>query len=77
MDWLQTDDAIQLLKTIGLLLFFAIFTGVVLWVVLQRKSKIRRWAALPLEDEPKEGDLPKKDKKANAQEGDAAPEDNR
>jgi cbb3-type cytochrome oxidase subunit 3 len=52
MNWLQTDDAIQVLKTIGLMLFFAIFTGVLLWVMLQRRSKIRRWSELPLDDEP-------------------------
>ena len=77
MDWLQTDDAIQLLKTIGLLLFFAIFTGVVLWVILQRKSKIRRWAALPLEDEPKKGDAPDEAKKRTRPRGRCHPEDER
>lgn len=52
IDWLQTDAAIQLLKTIGLVLFFAIFCGVVLWVVLRKRSEIKRWSELPLDDDP-------------------------
>lgn len=52
MDWLQNDASIQLLKNVALVLFFAIFSGVVLWLLLRKNSEIRRWSRLPLEDEP-------------------------
>lgn len=52
MDWLQNDANIQLLKNIALVLFFVIFSGVVLWLLLRKNSEIRRWSRLPLEDDP-------------------------
>lgn len=51
IDWLQTDAAMQLFKNIGLVLFFGIFTAVVIWLLVQRRSRIRRWSQLPLEDD--------------------------
>jgi hypothetical protein len=35
----------------SLLLFFAVFTGAVIWTFLQRPSLCRKMGALPLEDE--------------------------
>ncbi|QDU55757.1 cbb3-type cytochrome c oxidase subunit 3 [Aeoliella mucimassa] len=52
MDWLQTEQAVDLLKKAGLVLFVAIFAGVVLWLLLRKKSEITRWSELPLEDDP-------------------------
>ncbi len=52
MDWLQTDDAIRTLKAVGLVMFFTIFSGVLLWVLLRKRSEIRRWSELPLDDDP-------------------------
>lgn len=53
MDWLQTDSAIQLLKAAALVLFFAIFSGVLLWVTLRKRGEVRHWSELPLDDEPR------------------------
>ncbi len=53
MDWLQSDHAIQVIKNIGLVMFVAIFAGVSLWVLLQRRSNVQRWSELPLDDDPR------------------------
>ena len=52
MDWLQTEQAVDLLKKVGLVAFVTIFTGVVLWLLFRKKSDIKHWSNLPLEDEP-------------------------
>lgn len=52
MDWLQTDEAIQLIKTAGLLAFFSIFCGVLIWVTFRKRKEVQRWSRLPLDDDP-------------------------
>lgn len=52
MDWLQTDAAIEALKTTGLVMFVVLFTGVLLWLAMRKQSDIRRWSELPLDDDP-------------------------
>ncbi|MCO6048020.1 hypothetical protein NG895_29305 [Aeoliella sp. ICT_H6.2] len=61
MEWLQNDASIQLLKNIALVLFFSVFTGVIVWLLFRKNSDIRRWSRLPLDDEPKQDDSPSKD----------------
>jgi hypothetical protein len=39
----------------SLLLFFAVFTGALLWTFLQRESLCEKMRALPLEDESNQG----------------------
>lgn len=63
IEWLQNDASIQLLKNIAMVLFFVVFSGVVLWLLLRKNSEIRRWSRIPLEDsavhdqsQPKEED---------------------
>lgn len=50
MSWLQTDSAIQVLKTIGLVIFVAIFTGVVIWLAFRKRTEIKHWSQLPLDE---------------------------
>ncbi|WP_425398613.1 hypothetical protein [Aeoliella sp.] len=50
IEWLQNDASIQLLKNIAMVLFFVVFSGVVLWLLLRKNSEIRRWSRIPLED---------------------------
>lgn len=61
MEWLQNDASIQLLKNIALVLFFSVFTGVIVWLLFRKNSDIRRWSRLPLDDEPKQDESPSKD----------------
>lgn len=46
---LQEIGGIGIYALISLLLFFAVFTGALLWAAIQRKSVCARMSALPLE----------------------------
>ncbi len=54
----------------GLVLFVAIFVGVVVWTLTRRKRQVDRWARLPLsdEDEPVGPRTTKKKPSANQRE---------
>ncbi|WP_442485720.1 cbb3-type cytochrome c oxidase subunit 3 [Aeoliella sp. SH292] len=51
MNWLQTDAAIDTIKTTGLVMFVAIFVGVLIWLAMRKQSDIDRWSKLPLDDD--------------------------
>jgi len=40
------------LKTAAMVVFFAVFMGILLWLVLSKSSTFRRMSRLPLEEEP-------------------------
>lgn len=49
MDFLSSNEIVG---TIGLLFFFLMFVGVVLWVFRPgSKKKYKRWGHIPLDDE--------------------------
>ena len=52
MDWLQTDQAMQLLSKASLVAFFTIFCGAVIWLAFRKRSEVQRWSRLPLDDDP-------------------------
>lgn len=51
---LESINGIAFLPMIGLVLFFAVFTGMTIWALGLRKSYIDHMGHLPLED----GELP-------------------
>ena len=48
---LQDIGGIGLYGVISLCLFFAVFSGALLWSIIQRRAFCTRMSALPLEDE--------------------------
>lgn len=48
---LRDIGGIGIYGIVSLCLFFAVFTGAVLWTLLQRASFCKRMGALPLEEE--------------------------
>ena len=40
------------LKTAAMIVFFAMFVGILLWLVLSNSSTFRRMSRLPLEEDP-------------------------
>ena len=48
---LQDIGGIGIYGVVSLCLFFAVFTGALLWTLIQRAAFCSRMSALPLEDE--------------------------
>lgn len=48
---LQEIGGVGIYALVSLLLFFAVFTGALLWAAFQRKSVCARMSALPLDDD--------------------------
>jgi hypothetical protein len=48
---LQEIGGLGIYALISLLLFFAVFTGALVWTALQRRAFCARMGALPLEDD--------------------------
>jgi cbb3-type cytochrome oxidase subunit 3 len=61
VDDLLGKNWLGILSTTGMLIFFAVFVGVVIWIVTRSRRQIDRWSKLPLEDESDEMD--KRDEK--------------
>jgi hypothetical protein len=55
---LQEIGGLGIYALTSLLLFFAVFTGALLWTFLQRASLCEKMRALPLEDESPKGNKP-------------------
>ena len=55
---LQDIGGIGIYGVISICLFFAVFTGALVWTMLQKKSFLKLMSALPLQDE--DSDTPKK-----------------
>jgi cbb3-type cytochrome oxidase subunit 3 len=51
---LEHIQGISILPIIGLLLFFAVFTGMLIWVIRMRKPYIDHMGNLPLKDGSKD-----------------------
>lgn len=49
---LSKVGGIEVFGILSILLFFACFTGVILWVLWLKKPYLERMKRLPLEDEP-------------------------
>ena len=44
------DSNLTIFATVGLVVFFVAFTGVIVWVLTRPKKKVDQWAHLPLEE---------------------------
>lgn len=43
---------IAALKVAGLVIFLAVFIGIVLWTLTRSRRQIDRWSEMPLDDQP-------------------------
>ncbi len=60
-DWLG-EDWLGVLSTTGMLIFFTVFVGVLIWIATRSRRQIDRWSKLPLEDDLNEsGESDEKD----------------
>jgi cbb3-type cytochrome oxidase subunit 3 len=41
-------ETVTLLSSIGLLIFFAVFLGIIIWAFTRSKRSVDRWSKLPL-----------------------------
>jgi hypothetical protein len=65
-DVLENIGGIGLYGVISICLFFAVFTGMLIWVFLLKKNYIKEMSELPLLDDPHADHSPEKDSKTQS-----------
>lgn len=49
---LMSETGLEWFASAGLVMFVAIFSGVLLWTLLRSRTEVHRWSQLPLDDKP-------------------------
>lgn len=65
-DTLQNIGGVGLYGIISIGLFFAVFTGMLVWVFLLKKNYVKKMSELPLHDEPDTDDSPNNNSESNS-----------
>ena len=65
-DTLQNIGGIGLYGIISICLFFAVFTGMLVWVFLLKKNYVKIMSEMPLRDEPDADDSLKNNSESNS-----------
>jgi cytochrome c oxidase cbb3-type subunit 4 len=65
-DTLQNIGGVGLYGIISICLFFAVFTGMLIWVLLLKKNYVKEMSELPLQDDPDAEHSPDKTSESNS-----------